>query len=250
MALKCQFLSFSFLFFSTSSCFPSLFPQALWPSSSDFSFLFSFPTGTLSNPLSSLIFLLHPHPWPPHPFLIFSSSPLASPLLHTFPIHFYLFPPSPPFFLPSFFSQQSPAVLQSPLLLLIKPREIGCPRPNNPWGCRAGCLPTFLLLLLLLLFIWASYNSSSSIPSLPSPLPWPFRLSSFPPSCLSFFIISSSFLWYSSVSYRTLASAPLLFFFIFSPRCLHSSLTSLSRRWSEWSGNSGTQTLWEGSVQV
>lgn len=33
-----------------------------------------------------------------------------------------------------FFFQQSPAVLQSPLLLLIKLREIGCPRPNNPRG--------------------------------------------------------------------------------------------------------------------
>lgn len=39
--------------------------------------------------------------------------------------------PPPP--LPS----NPPAVLQSPLLLLIKPREIGCPRPNNPWGCKA-----------------------------------------------------------------------------------------------------------------
>lgn len=60
--------------------------------------------------LSNLLLILLPPPLPP---------PL--------PIDSHLVPLPP-----SFFSQQSPAVLQSPLLLLIKLREIGCPRPNNP----------------------------------------------------------------------------------------------------------------------
>lgn len=46
--------------------------------------------------------------------------------------------PAPSSLLPP--RQQAPAVLQSPQLLLIKLREIGCPRPNNPRERQAGRL--------------------------------------------------------------------------------------------------------------
>lgn len=81
-----------------------------------------------SPPLSALIPIFPPF------FQSFAHLAAPSPPLHSTPSHSFLprsLPPLPPSFFFSF-SQQSPAVLQSPLLLLIKLREIGCPRPNNP----------------------------------------------------------------------------------------------------------------------
>lgn len=139
------FISFSF-FLCSYHRFPA---PSLYVSSSSSSSLASLPPPSPSSQFSPSYLIqssvfplclqpfsssLCPHPHFPSFFPIFRSScgSVPSPPLHTFPfIPTSFSPPLPPSFFFSF-SQQSPAVLQSPLLLLIKLREIGCPRPNNP----------------------------------------------------------------------------------------------------------------------
>lgn len=84
----------------------------------------SVPPHFPSFPISSSSFLLPAFSSPSR-----SLSHLAVPPI--FPAPSSPPPPTP---------QQAPAVLQSPRLLLIKLREIGCPRPNNPRERQAGRL--------------------------------------------------------------------------------------------------------------
>lgn len=109
---------------------------------------FSSPPASLSLSASSLFFLSSPifcHPLGSTPFSLLSNLLLILPPSSTPPRslpsgHFL-----PSFLLlPAFFPSSPLRGLQSPQPLLIKLREIGCPRPNNPRGRQAGrLLPLF-----------------------------------------------------------------------------------------------------------
>lgn len=103
--------------------------------SSCISFPVSLPPFSSSYFLRSFVTPLVPPHFPSFP--IFSSSllPPHLPVLSHLAVFSHLSCSFQPFF-----SQQSPVGLQSPRPLLIKLREIGCPRPNNPRGRQAGCL--------------------------------------------------------------------------------------------------------------